>query len=252
MARRGLTLVELLVVVAIVAALVGLSVPALVRVRNQAQGTVCTQNLKTLTFAWLLYKDANDDQLVGGQVGKTPYDWVQGPTGAGTIINRKKEGIRQGALYRYVGDAIEVYRCPADQRKLTPGQVAYRSYSIAGGANGEGWQNTFVQAREYSEITKPAGKYIFIEEADPRGWNKGSWVLNPRDRIWVDPLAIWHSRARSSLGFADGHAEIRRWQDKSTITMSRDQAFHHPIPAGEGADLNFMLDGFPQRFIEVP
>ena len=252
MARRGLTLVELLVVAAIVAALVGLSLPALVRVRNQAQGAVCTQNLKTLTFAWLLYKDANDDQLVGGQVGKVPYDWVQGPTGAGTIINRKKEGIRQGALFRYVGDAIEVYRCPADQRKLTPGQAAYRSYSIAGGANGEGWQNTFVQAKEYAEISQPAGKYVFIEEADPRGWNKGSWVLNPRERAWVDPLAIWHSRARSSLGFADGHAEIRRWADESTIEMSREQAFHQPVPAGQGADLDFMIGGFPQRFVDVP
>ena len=40
MARRGLTLIELLVVTAIVALLVGLSIPALVRVRNQAQGTV--------------------------------------------------------------------------------------------------------------------------------------------------------------------------------------------------------------------
>jgi len=252
MARRGLTLIELLVVVAITAFLLGLSLPALVRVRNQAQGTVCIQNLKTLSFAWLLYKDANDDLLVGGNVGKTPYDWVQGPAGVGAIIERKKAGIRLGALYRYVGDSVDVYRCPADRRKLAPGQVAFRSYSIAGGANGEGWQESFVQAKEYAEISRPATKYVFVEEADPRGWNKGSWVLNPRDRKWVDPLAIWHSRARSSLGYADGHAEIRRWLDSSTIEMSRTQAFHHPVPADEGADLEFMLAGFPQRFIEVP
>ena len=110
MARRGLTLIELLVVVAIVSLLLGLSLPALVRVRNQAQGAVCIQNLKTLSLAWLLYKDDNDDSLVGGQVGKTPSDWVQGPAGAGTIVECKKEGIRRGALYRYVGDMVDVYR----------------------------------------------------------------------------------------------------------------------------------------------
>lgn len=252
MTRRGLTLIELLVVVAIVAFLLGLSLPALVRVRNQAQGAVCTQNLKTLSFAWLLYKDANDDHLVGGHVGKTPYDWVQGPAGAGTIIDCKKEGIRRGALFRYVGDTVDVYRCPADKRKQAPGQVAFRSYSVAGGANGEGWNGTYVQAEKYTQISQPATKYVFVEEADPRGWNKGSWVLNPRDRTWVDPLAIWHSTARSALGYADGHAEIHRWLDSSTIEMSRDQAFYHPVPESEGADLDFMLAGFPQRFIEVP
>ena len=168
------------------------------------------------------------------------------------IIERKKEGIRLGALFRYVGDDVDVYRCPADKRKLTPGQAAFRSYSIAGGANGEGWQGTYVQAEKYTQIVQPAGKYVFVEEADPRGWNKGSWVLNPRDRTWVDPLAIWHSRARSALGYADGHAEIRRWLDSSTIEMSRRQQFLRGVPSDEGADLDFMLSGFPQRFVDVP
>jgi len=252
MVRRGLTLIELLVVVAIIALLTGLSLPALVRVRNQAQGAVCLQNLKTLTLAWLMYKDDNDDNLVGGQVGKNYHDWVQGPSGAGAIIECKKAGIRLGALYRYVGDMIDVYRCPADMRKIGPGEIAFRSYSIAGGANGEGWQDAYVQAEKYSHIHQPATKYIFVEEADPRGWNKGSWVVNPRDNTWVDPLAIWHSRGRSSLGYADGHGEIHQWVDGSTIEMSCNQEFFQPVPTNEGEDQHFMLSGFPQRFVDTP
>jgi len=252
MTRRGLTLIELLVVVAIIGLLVGLSLPALVRVRNQAQGAVCIQNLKTLSLAWLLYKDDNDDNLVGGQVGKASYDWVQGPSGAGAIIECKKEGIRRGALYRYVGDMIDVYRCPADMRKLGPGEIAFRSYSVAGGANGEGWQDAYIQAEKYAHVQQPATKYVFVEEADPRGWNKGSWVVNPRDNTWVDPLAIWHSRSRSSLGYADGHAEIHQWVDSSTVEMSRKQEFFQPVPTEEGEDQRFMLKGFPQRFVDVP
>lgn len=254
MARRGLTLVELLIVVGIISLLAALSFPALMSVRNQAQGTICLQNTKTLSLAWLLYKDDNDDRLVGGEAGldKRSWEWVQGPTGTGTFIEQKKEGIRRGALFHYAGGNVDIYRCPADQRKLMPGQIAFRSYSIAGGANGEGWQNTYVQAEKYSDILQPASKYVFVEESDPRGWNKGSWLLNPLDMAWVDPLAIWHGRARGSLGFADGHAEIHQWADNSTLEMSRKQEFFHPVPPDEGTDLRYMLAGFPQKAAETP
>ena len=250
MARRGLTLVELLVVVSAISLLAALSFPALLRVRNQAQGTVCLQNIKTLSLAWILYKDENDDRLVGGQVGKYPHDWVQKPAGAGTILERQKEGVRQGALYHAAGSNVDVYRCPADQRRRISGQLAFCSYSIAGGANGEVWQNSYIPAEKYSEIAQPARKYVFVEEADPRGWNRGSWLLNPAGKTWVDPLAVWHSNARSTLGYADGRAEIHRWIDASTLEMSRKQEFVYPVPPKEGEDLRFMLAGFPQKTTE--
>lgn len=247
MARRGLTLVELLVVIGAMCLLAALSFPALLRVRNQAQGTVCVQNMRTLSLAWLFYKDDNDDRLVDGRAGRYPYAWVHGPTGAGTTLERQKQAIRQGALYSYVGGEDGAYRCPADQRTSASGQPAFCSYSIAGGANGEVWQNSYIPAQKYSEISQPATKYVFVEEADPRGWNPDSWQLNPVAKAWVDPLAIWHSSARSTLGFADGHAEIHLWLDHSTIEMSRDRLFNHPVPANEGEDLRFMLAGFPQK-----
>ncbi len=248
MARRGLTLVELIVVTAIVALLLGLIFPALVRVRNQAQGTVCMQNMRTLALGWLLYKDANDDYIVGGDVDG-PFDWVKGPSGTGTVLECKKEGIRQGALFPYVGNSVDVYSCPADGRKRTSGiAIAFRSYSIAGGANGEPWQGTYVQATKYSDIARPSAKYVFIEESDPRGWNQGSWVLDPQSNTqWVDPLAIWHSRTRSAMAYADGHTEIHQWVDRSTIKMSQNQEFYCTVPENEGQDLRFMVGGFPQK-----
>jgi len=250
MARRGLTLVELLIVIGAISLLAALSFPALLRVRNQAQGAVCTQNIKTLSLAWLLYKDENDDRLVGGQIGKYSYDWLQRPTGAGTILERQKQGVRLGALFRGAGGNVDVYRCPADQRVLTSCQMAFCSYSIAGGANGETLQNAYAPAAKYSDLAQPATKYVFVEEADPRGWNRGSWLLNPLLKTWVDPVAVWHSGARSTLGYADGHAELHRWVDRSTIEMSRDFEFVRPVPPTEGEDLRFMLAGFPQKALD--
>ncbi len=252
MTRRGLTLIELLLVMAIVSILIAISLPALVRVRNQAQGAVCVQNMKTLSLAWLLYKDDNDDRIVGGVAGDDSGDWVLAPAGSGaSTLSAEREGIRRGALFRYTGQTIDAYRCPADQRKLTSNKAAFRSYSIAGGANGEVWEATYTPIENYSQVFAPALKYIFVEEADPRETNMGSWVLNPKTRTWVDPLAIWHSRARSSLGYADGHAETRRWVDSSTTEMSKKQEFFYPVPAGEGDDLRFMISGFPQRLSDT-
>jgi hypothetical protein len=191
-------------------------------------------------MAWLFFKDDNDDRLVGGKAGDDQGAWVASPVGKG--VGEEKQGITQGALFRYI-QKVEAYRCPADQRRLT---AAFRSYSIAGGANGEVWKTAYIRVEKYSQLSRPAARYVFVEEADPREWNEGSWVLDVRGKTWVDPLAVWHSRARSSLGYADGHAEIHAWADSSTVQMSNKQLSLFPVPLGEGEDLQFMINGFPQ------
>ena len=81
MTRRGLTLLELLVVFSIISLLMMVAFPALLNVRNQAQGALCTQNSRTLSMAWFLFKDDNDDRLVNGYAGDDPVysPWVAKP-----------------------------------------------------------------------------------------------------------------------------------------------------------------------------
>lgn len=40
---------------------------------------------------------------------------------------------------------------------------------------------------------------------------------------WVDPFAIFHGYV-STFAFADGHAELRRWLEASTIKAATDSA----------------------------
>ena len=256
MKTRAFTLIELLVVIAIIAILMAILMPALQRVKNQAKGTVCVQNLRTMTMAWIMYKDDNDDELVKGTTGEANGSWVLNPSG--NMIEDKKEALRNGALFPYVSSTVDVYSCPADLRQNNPEIYAFRSYSIAGGMHGVnptgGWQ--IIPHIKYTEIKRPSSKYVFLEEADPRGYNNGSWVMRPGTKEWVDPFAIWHSRSQSTLGWADGSAEMHRWLSKSVIDWCKQacderarQTFNFYLPRADDdvEDFTFMLNGYAYR-----
>ena len=62
--KANFTLVELLIVVAIIAILAGMLLPALNSARAMAHSTSCKNNLKTLGTSVQLYSSANDDTML--------------------------------------------------------------------------------------------------------------------------------------------------------------------------------------------
>jgi len=71
-------------------------------------------------------------------------------------------------------------------------------------------------------------------------------------------LAIWHARDKSTLGWADGHVESHRWQDKATIELaSYDikslQGIEMPSEDWDknvryqGEDIRYLVKGFPVK-----
>lgn len=258
MRSKAFTLIELLVVIAVIAVLMAILMPALQAAKDQAQRVHCVSNTRTLMLGWLLYKDDFDGKIVGGHTGqypepngKTMMHWVDRPSAYADSWDLKRAAIRRGMLYKYVGEEIGVYRCPADRRKESSSlPVAYRTFSIAGGANGEDWAS-YNEAKLYTELKRPAEQYIFTEEMDTRGCNIGSWQMNPRDKTWTDPLAMWHNK-KSTLGFADGHAEMHTWQSPSFIDWNLRfmneptyQGFGMTPPGDDRVDVDYMAKGFP-------
>ena len=252
MKARAFTLIELLVVIAIIAVLMAILMPSLRAAKDHARRIHCVSNVKYLALGWFMYQDDNDGELVPGHTN--PGNWVLRPS-SGATVEDKKQAIRDGLLYPYVGKEVDVYACPSDMREKDPRNYTFRSYSIAGGANGESWSG-YSQAKKYTDLKKPGQRYIFVEEIDPRGFNVGSWQMNPGPKTWVDPVAMWHNQ-QSTLGYADGHAEMHRWRDDHFIewnlkAMYNDPSFSFSLspPSDERIDIEFMAQGFPYKSID--
>jgi prepilin-type N-terminal cleavage/methylation domain-containing protein/prepilin-type processing-associated H-X9-DG protein len=224
-AAQGFTLIELLVVIAIIAILASLLLPSLAKAKELATGARCQSNQKQLVLGWLMYAQDNNDNIIGGNTAGGPYDWWSGPKAVPGFqgstqqraIEMTKQGIRQGKLFNYVS-AVDAYHCPGDKRdRIKAVNWAYDSYAVAGGLNGEHDQFSF---NKLGLITSPSARFVFVEEADDRGWNIGSWIIDPdpRNFNWIDAPAIWHNK-KSTLGFADGHAITHRWLSSETTDI---------------------------------
>ncbi|MBI3875558.1 MAG: type II secretion system protein [Verrucomicrobia bacterium] len=250
--HNGFTLIELLVVIAIIAILAGLLLPALVGAKKKSTGITCVNNQKQLALGFVLFADDNDDNLIAnaqgggywpgatdnlGNVINQPNAYVAlaavGPTVAQTYV---ENGLKAGLLFKYVPNTL-TFHCPGDKRfangigvSATPGQGwGYDSYSKVEPMNGGGWQGTSQPTcKKMIDVLNPTDSLTFVEEADPRGYNWGTWVINVETTPssgtgagagFVDCFAIYHGNA-SGLSFADGHAEQHKWTDPGVISAA--------------------------------
>src|SRR5438132_1253170 len=76
----GFTLVELLVVISIIAALAALLLPALNKTKEQGRATLCRSNMRQLTLGIMAYADENDYYFPwpGDSNSNRDPDWVWG------------------------------------------------------------------------------------------------------------------------------------------------------------------------------
>src|SRR5687767_1697673 len=110
--RAAFTLVELLVVVAIIALLIAILLPVLSRAKEQSRGVACKSNQRQLAMAFLLFAQDNKGQLPGNyhdRANPIPSRtcWLLGDSN-GAYTN----GPQMGTIFPYIRK-MDVYRCPS-------------------------------------------------------------------------------------------------------------------------------------------
>ena len=164
-ARRGFTLVELLVVIGIIAVLIGILMPALSKARQQANQTKCMSNLRSIGQAIAMYAAEQNGFLLPGYVSNDAGGGA-GLEHYGTILVGLKylpapEAPTVASDAESNDDQLSVFRCPdglPDKHEsgggapwptdvLTPGvqqnsigSFCWRRESIANGT--ERWLNS--------------------------------------------------------------------------------------------------------------
>jgi prepilin-type N-terminal cleavage/methylation domain-containing protein/prepilin-type processing-associated H-X9-DG protein len=271
--RVGFTLLELLIVVAIIGVLAAMLLPALARSKARAQAIFCMNDRKQLALAWTMYSGDNNDRLVynlGGDANRQSLaprdqpnwvnnimDWDTSPDNTNTAF------VSTSLLGAYASFAASIYKCPADkalskEQKDAGWTARVRSVSmnamigdpgqlLQGGANVN--NPNYLQFLKESDIQNPSTIFVFLDE-HPDSINDG-YFLNTNGAAgysnpeWVDLPASYHNGG-GSFSFADGHTEIHHWLCDSTKRPSLPEAAPlpmeiHSTPAQERADFDWVL-----------
>ena len=218
--RNGFTLIELLVVIAIIAILAALLLPVLGKAKERGYAINCVSNARQLNTAWVLYAGENTESLPLNPPTSPAGSWVYGIENwtSSNTDNTNFVLMMQGTLGIYSRNP-GIYHCPADDSTVPGEGQRVRSFSM----------NAFVGSQPYTPDTYkvyfhmadfrfPSDTFTFLDE-HPDSMNDGWFlpVLSPTDTSdWQDLPGSFHSRA-CDIAFADGHVELHRWQDASTL-----------------------------------
>jgi prepilin-type N-terminal cleavage/methylation domain-containing protein/prepilin-type processing-associated H-X9-DG protein len=220
--RKGFTLVELLVVVAIIALLISILMPALGAARESARRTQCASNLHTLAIGVMLYAQANHNSFPGIATSpQQPTDWIYFSPWEGEPYGT----FANGRIYPYIKDEA-TYRCPSDdvQQRFNigtftgnthgPYKYSYMINSLSATIARYSCCVISDQAR-FNGVKRASEKILFLE-GNPQTMIDGCWVPPPNTGSIRNDLGDHHDRqasgmegtGRANVVFLDGHVEF--------------------------------------------
>jgi prepilin-type N-terminal cleavage/methylation domain-containing protein/prepilin-type processing-associated H-X9-DG protein len=210
MQRRGFTLIEILVVVAIIALLAAIIFPTFTRTRENARGISCASNLKQIGLALMQYTEDYEGfhPVAGADIAWDAID----PT------THNNSWMQQ--LQAYVKDR-QVFRCPSD------GASKY-SYFLSA-------RVAYLEAGEFAATNTKRIQYptAFVVAGDTFSYD-GGFSATDADKddysqncvggeAFGTPWIEWQRHnGGQNIAFADGHVKRFKTFDPNLMTFRYD------------------------------
>lgn len=239
---RAFTLIEVLVVVAIIALLISILLPSLSRAREQARRGVCAANLHQLGNGLVMFANDNKGLFPETSAGTFKYFLKEShnPVNLGVLFGRRTTGntiVPQKVAY--VGKDLEVAVCPssllANKKDVSLGSGAGKNYGV----------KSFFDSTQSDTISS----YIY---AVPLGPGK-----RPRyAKIVYDDADTFDSNRKDSFG--DYAAKKRspslgkpRWGVNMPAALVVDNYIKYTAGGGAGLGVFTHVDGYNVLFSDA-
>ena len=239
--RKKFTLLELMVVIAIIGILITMLLPALGKARAQAQAAVCMSNQKQLFIVTNYFMNNYSGYIPpvtnGTQSTKTPYSDMFNETGSYSGNSKAKYQRYMGFLYdndkgylaeddvifwRKLQEEDGIYKCPVDTR-VKIGQTEARAASYLPNMNlWQHWGNWKSQdPLNVTPVEKPSEAVLQGDSA--YAMYIRDWDINIKDDLYYgfprledSSITLRHPRNSALFTYLDGHVQFQYWPNIRT------------------------------------
>jgi prepilin-type N-terminal cleavage/methylation domain-containing protein len=160
---KKFTLIELLIVIAIIGILVTLLLPSLAKAREAAKSAVCMSNLSQINKAAAMYLHDNNERFPGKIAGNGKHGWVGKK---GSSITQAKLFPQNRPLNRYLGtftmdeDEVKIAHCPSDKKYYNLRGSSYKNNTDMQ------WKSLHIGSKNgalYDDIQSPSRMVMMTE-----------------------------------------------------------------------------------------
>jgi type II secretory pathway pseudopilin PulG len=232
--ERGFTLIDLMAVIATVAILAALVLPALARTDDNGARMVCMHNLRQMGMAENMYAGDNRDSLAfpnfDGGAGGSPPGWLYTVTN-GVIPNPvdtlpwKTNPIsawRTGTWFQYVQNS-KAYLCPVDIESVTyrtPAGIGrsekLSSYVMDGAVNDFPLNGNYPPPCKITDVWSPACYLLW----EPDENIEGAFAYNDGSNTANEGLGRLHSANSGNMLCIGGNVQFVTMQTFQQQTVS--------------------------------